>query len=194
MGIFNTDFTNGPLGCSNAQTVPFGTAYAFASGPQSASNNYNISPGTANSAWKVPVTQLDCNVDYAALAGGPSGFGVVENNELSNSIVYHRFDQATMKFDTPQVTIVGNTGEEEAAVSQDASGGIYTTFVLGGVGGPIDLAYSADGGATWTGPATLNPDTDGMAGKLTSAVERYEPGLGGLGRQRLRLRPVVRSE
>lgn len=170
MGIFNTDFTNGPLGCSNGQTVPFGTAYAFASGNQSASNNYNISPGTANSAWKVPVTQADCNVEYSALAGGPSGFGLVEDNDLTGSVVYHRFDQTTMKFDTPQVTIAGNAFEEDPAVSQDASGGIYTTFLLGGPGGPIDLAYSADGGSTWTGPATLNPNTDLGAGEVTSSV------------------------
>jgi hypothetical protein len=170
MGVFKTDFTNGPLGCSDAETVPFGTAYAFASGPQSASNNYNISPGEPNSAWRVPVTQADCNVDYDAVAGGPSGFGVLEDNELTKSIVYHRFDQATDKFDTPLSTIAANAFEESSAVSQDGLGGIYATFLLGGAGGQIALAYSADGGMSWTGPATLNPNADEGAGELTSSV------------------------
>ncbi len=170
MGVFGTDFTNGPLGCSPLQTVPFGTAYAFASGAQSPTNNYNISPGQPNSAWKVPVTQADCNVEYFALAGGPSGFGVLEDNDLTNSIVYHRFDQPTEKFDTPLSTIAANAFEESPAISQDATGGIYATFLLGGPGGQIALAYSSDGGASWTGPATLNPNTDEGAEELTSSV------------------------
>ncbi|MFZ1925785.1 MAG: hypothetical protein WAU42_06550, partial [Solirubrobacteraceae bacterium] len=149
MGVFGTDFTNGPLGCSSLETVPFGTAYALASGPQSPSNNYNISPGLPHSAWKVPVTQADCNVEYFALAGGPSGFGVLEDNDLTKSIVYHRFDQATDKFATPLSTIAANAFEESPAISQDALGGIYATFLLGGPGGQIALAYSSDGGASW---------------------------------------------
>jgi hypothetical protein len=176
MGVFKTDFTNGPLGCSDAETVPFGTAYAFASGPQSSSNNYNVSPGEPNSAWRVPVTQADCNVDYDAVAGGPSGFGVLEDSELAKSILYHRFDQTTETFDTPLSTIAANAFEEEPAVSQDGAGGIYATFLLGGVGGPIDLAYSSDGGATWTGPSALNPDTDGYAKDLTSSVGSHGQG------------------
>ncbi|MFZ2112915.1 MAG: hypothetical protein WAU77_04190 [Solirubrobacteraceae bacterium] len=170
MGVFKTDFTNGPLGCSSSETVPFGTAYAFASGPQSSSNNYNISPGEPNSAWKVPVTQADCNVDYFALAGGPSGFGVLEDSELAKSIVYHRFDQATETFDTPFTTIAANAFEESSAISQDGLGGIYATFLLGGPGGQIALAYSSNGGASWTGPATLNPNADEGAEELTSSV------------------------
>lgn len=170
MGVFKTDFTNGPLGCSPLQTVPFGTAYAFASGPQSSTNNYNISPGQPNTAWKLPVTQADCNVEYFALAGGPSGFGVLEDNDLTNSIVYHRFDQATDTFDAPLSTIAANAFEESAAITQNGSGGIYATFLMGGLGGQIALAYSSDGGASWTGPATLNPDTDERAEKLTSSV------------------------
>jgi hypothetical protein len=170
MGLFKTDFTNGPLGCSSSETVPFGTAYAFASGAQSSTNNYNISPGEPNSAWRVPVTQADCNVDYFALAGGPNGFGVLEDNELTKSIVYHRFDQATDTFDTPLSTISANAFEESPAISQDGSGGIYATFLLGGSGGQIALAYSSNGGASWTGPATLNPNADEGAEELTSSV------------------------
>jgi len=168
IGIFDTDFTNGPLGCSATQTVPFGTAYAYGSGNQSATNNYNLSPGTPNSAWKVPVTLADCNVDYPAVAGGPSGFGVLEDNELTKQTVYHRFNPATQSFSTPQVTVAAE-GEQSPALSQDGAGGVYATY-RGGPGGAIRLAYSSDGGSTWSGPTTLNPDSDGGASSVTSAV------------------------
>ncbi len=166
LGIFNTDFSNGPLGCAPG----FGTAYAYGSGAQSATNDYNKSPGEADSAWKVAVAQADCNVEYPAVAGGASGFGVLEDNSATDDIVYHRFDPATDGFDTPFTTIAASAFEEEPAVSQDGAGGIYATFLLGGGGGPIDLAYSSDGGAAWTGPSALNPNTDEGAGDLTSSV------------------------
>lgn len=74
-----------------------------------------------------------------------------------------------MKFDTPLAT-VANEGEQSPAVSQDGSGGVYATFLgQGGVGGPIRLAYSADGGNTWT-VNTLNPNSDLGAGDVTSNV------------------------
>ncbi len=164
LGIFNTLFTNGPLGCSQS----FGTAYAYGSGDQSASNNYNISPGQPGSAWKVAASQADCNVEYPAVAGGPSGFGVLEANLGSNATVYHRFDPATEKFDTPMVT-VASQGEESPAVAQDGAGDIYATYLLGGVGGPIELSYSGDGGSGWTS-AALNPNKDGGAGDVNSSV------------------------
>ena len=164
LGIFNTLFTNGPLGCSQS----FGTAYAYGSGDQSASNNYNISPGQPGSAWKVAASQADCNVEYPAVAGGPSGFGVLEANLGSNATVYHRFDPATEKFDTPMVT-VASQGEESPALAQDGAGDIYATYLLGGVGGPIELSYSGDGGSGWTS-AALNPNKDGGAGDVNSSV------------------------
>lgn len=170
LGLFDTNFTNGPLGCPQPSGItPFGTAYAYAAGAQAASNNYNIPPGSPNSAWRVAVTQADCNVEYPAVGGGPSGFGVLEFNETSGETVYHRFDAATDRFDTPEVAIVAEP-EQQPAVSQDGSGGVYATFLGGGSGGPISLAYSSNGGTTWTGPATLNPNSDGGAGSLTSSV------------------------
>jgi hypothetical protein len=172
LGVFNTDFSNGPLGCAPG----FGTAYAYGSGAQSATNDYNKSPGEADSAWKVAVAQADCNVEYPAVAGGASGFGVLEDNSATDDIVYHRFDPATDNFDTPLATIAANAFEEEPSVSQDVTGGIYATFLLGGVGGPIDLAYSSDGGATWTGPSALNPNADEGAEDLTSSVGSHGQG------------------
>jgi hypothetical protein len=168
LGIFFTDFTNGPLGCSSAKTVPFGTAYAYASGAQSSTNNYNIPPGSPNSAWKVAVALADCNVEYFAVDGGPSGFGVLEDNELNGTTVYHRFNQATDTFSAPMVT-VASQGQQDPAVSQDGHGNVYATYLLGGGGGPIDLSYSGDGGNTWTG-AALNANKDGGAGDVNSSV------------------------
>ena len=172
LGVFFTDFTGGPLGCSDARTTPFGTAFVYGSGAQNAStNSYNISPGQPDSAWKLATTQADCNVDYAAVGGGPNGFGVLETNELTGTTVYHRFDAAKTSFDTPPVTIDDAHGEQQASVSQDGAGGVYATFLSGGVGGPASLAYSFDGGTTWDGPATLNANRDGAISGMTSSVD-----------------------
>ncbi len=169
LAVFNTDFTSGNLGCSNAKTVPFGTAYAYAAGAQSATNDYNVSPGLPNSAWRVAVAQADCNVEYPAVGGGPSGFGVLEDDELTGATVYHPFDQAHESFDTSEVTVV-KQNELYPSVSQDGAGGIYATFLQGGSGGPIALAYSSDGGKSWLGPVALDPNKGSGAGNLTSSV------------------------
>ena len=92
MGVFDSLFTNGPLGCSQS----FGTAYVYGSGNQSATNNYNVSPGQPNSAWRVALAQADCNAEYSTVGGGPSGFGILEDDLGTGSVVYHRFDQGTL--------------------------------------------------------------------------------------------------
>ncbi len=150
LAVFNTLFTNGPLGCAQS----FGTAFAYGAGNQAASNNYNLSPGQPNSAWRVPVSQADCDVEYPAVGGGPSGFGLLEDNLANNTTIYHRFDQATEKFDTAPVAVSGQS-ELSPALSQDGAGGIYATYLSGGDGGPVGLAYSADGGKTFAS-ASLN--------------------------------------
>jgi hypothetical protein len=169
MGVFETLFTNGPLGCAQ----DFGTAYVYGSGSQSATNSYNISPGRPNSAWKVPLSQVDCNTEYAAVAGGPSGFGILEDG-LSGHTIYHRFDASTRRFDTPQV-VVADQGEQQATLSQDGGGGIYATYLLGGVGGPVKLSYSGDGGSAWSS-GTLDRDSDGGVGSLNSSVNAARQG------------------
>ena len=167
LGIFSTLFSNGPLACAPGD----GTAYVYGSGDQSASNSYDSSsPAGAGSAWKVLTAQADCNVDNFAVAGGPSGFGVLEENTANHNIVYHKFNQATESFaGTPYVTIAANQGESDPAVSQNGAGGVYATFLLGGGGGPITLSYSGNGDTTWT-TGTLNPNTDLGANDLTSSV------------------------
>jgi hypothetical protein len=165
MGVFDSLDTNGPLGC----TQSFGTAYVYGAGPQSATNNYNISPGQPNSAWRVPLSQADCDMEYSAVGGGPSGFGILEDNLGTHSVAYHRFNATTLKFDTPLVTVNGTAGELYPAVNQDKSGDVYATYLLGGSLGKVELSYSADGGKTWAGGA-LDSDTNGTINDINSSV------------------------
>ena len=166
MGIFDTVETTGPLGCADG----FGTAFVYGSGDQSASNNYNVSPGEPGTAWRVPVTQADCNLEYSAVGGGPSGFGVLADDLANSTVVYHRFDTATDKFDTPLATVNGTAGELYPAVNQDGAGNVYATYLLGGSGGKVELSYSADGGKTWAG-AALDADGAGSISDVNSSVD-----------------------
>jgi hypothetical protein len=165
MGVFDSLFTNGPLGCAQS----FGTAFVYGSGGQSPSNSYNVSPGQPNSAWRVPVTQASCDTEYAAVGGGPSGFGILDDNLGTRSVMYQRFDSATDAFDVAPVTVNGGGGELDGAVSQDSSGGVYATYLLGGDGGPLTLSYSADGGKTFTS-APIDSDSDGRIAQASNAV------------------------
>jgi hypothetical protein len=164
MGVFETVFTNGPLGCAQ----DFGIAFVYGSGNQSPSNNYNISPGQPNTAWRIPIAQADCDIQYAGVGGGPSGFGILAD-ELSGQTIYHRFDAATDKFDTPPV-VIAHKDEQQASVSQDGAGNIYGTYLLGGAGGPVTLSYSADGGKSWSS-GRLDSDSDSGVASLNSAVD-----------------------
>jgi hypothetical protein len=165
MGVFDSLDTNGPLGC----TKSFGTAYVYGSGAQSATNNYNISPGQANSAWRVPLSQADCDTEYSAVGGGPSGFGILEDNLGTGTVIYHRFNATTMTFDTPLATVNGTAGELYPAVNQDDKGNIFATYLLGGSLGKVELSYSADGGKTWAG-SPLDSDTSGTINGINSSV------------------------
>jgi hypothetical protein len=169
LGVYFTNFTSGPFGCSGAQTTPFGTAFVFGDGLQSPSNDYNVSPGQPNTAWRVAATQLDCNVDYPAVGGGPSGFGVIEDNTLTKQTIYHHYDGIANAFDTKPV-VVSSTGEQQPSVSQDGAGGVYAVYLNGGIGGPVTVAYSYDGGTTWSGPSAIADDPAGAIAGLTSNV------------------------
>jgi hypothetical protein len=173
MGVFPTVDTNGPLGCADS----FGAAFVYGTGSQSAANSYNVSPGVAGSAWKVPATQLDCNVEYPAVGGGPDGFGVLESDNANGHTIYHAFDAATTRFDKAPVT-VNAKGEQQPSLSQDGHGGVYATYALGGAGGPLELSYSGDAGAIW-GSKAIYPDHDGEMDLLDSAVSAEGQGWAG---------------
>jgi hypothetical protein len=173
MGVFPTIDTSGPLGCSKS----FGMAFVYGSGNQSAGNNYNLSPGVAGSAWRVAATQLNCDVEYPAVGGGPSGFGVLESDDANGHTVYLPFDAATSKFDKPAATI-NPKNEEQPSLSQDGAGGVYATYQLGGSGGPLELSYSGDAGAIWESNSIF-PNKDGEMDLLQSAVGNEGQGWAG---------------
>jgi hypothetical protein len=168
LGVFRTNYSSGSLACTGGS--PFGMAFVFGDGLQSPSNNYNVDPGKADTAWRRGVTLADCGVDYIAVGGGPSGFGVLEDNQITGQTQYHHYDGITNTFDTVP-TIVSSAGEQQPSVSQDGAGGVYATYLSGGIGGPVSLSYSYDGGTSWTGPGTLSADPLGAISGLTSAVD-----------------------
>jgi len=175
LGFFSTDFSSGNLSCPMAPSdTNFGTAFVYGSGLQSPTNSYDISPGQPDSAWRVPVTQYVCDFAATAVAGGPSGLGVVEvpNPHRPLFDVYRRFDQSAMKFDTSFVQIPGEDGIA-AALAQDGAGGVYVIFGSNRCcddGTAITLSYSYDGGSTWSGPGVVYPDTDYDASDVTGSV------------------------
>lgn len=93
---------------------------------------------------------------------------MLESDEGNSTTVYHRFDQSTLRFDTPSVTVAKGS-ENSPAVSQDGFGGVFATYLLGGPGGPIELSYSANGGKSFTSGA-LNANKAGGADKVISSV------------------------
>jgi hypothetical protein len=170
LGVYETGGKPGPASppCTN------GTAFVYGSGEQSLTNSYDISPGEPHSAWKVALSPGDCEAQYVAVGGGPSGLGVAEKDQTRGYEVYHQFNQTTDSFEPSTVTIAKETGLN-TSVSQDGAGGIYVTY-LGNANIAIRLAYSSNGGASWTGPATLNANADVGATALVSSV-----GSGGQG-------------
>jgi hypothetical protein len=90
------------------------------------------------------------------------------------SVAYLPFDQSTLSFDKPQVTVVpARSFASEPSLSQDSSGAMYATYELEATAagdGPLALSYSADGGATWQGPAPLDPTLQDYVQGMTSSV------------------------
>ena len=174
LGVYTTTFAAGPFACPGAGHD--GTAYVYGSGLQSATNDYNVSPGSPGSAWRVAATQAQCGTTVEAVSGGSGGLGVLQDDDDTATAVYQPFDQASMKFDTPSHT-VADTYVDAGSLSQDGAGGIFATYTLGGPAGPIALSYSADAGAAWVGPKTLDANGDKGADWLTSAVGATGRGL-----------------
>ncbi|HUA10767.1 MAG TPA: hypothetical protein VMA83_02040 [Solirubrobacteraceae bacterium] len=165
LAIFNTLFSNGPLGCTGSS---FGTAFVYGSGDQSSTNSYNLPFGNPDSAWRTEMSQAACGEEYPVVGGGPSGFGVVENKESDGHAVFQRFNASTRSFGSP--ILISSDGELAASLSQDESGHEYTTFLRGGDGGPIALAYSEDAGGAWTPAATIVHDPHGDISAPSSDV------------------------
>jgi hypothetical protein len=167
MGIFETNFTSGPLGCPAGKAVPFGVAYAFGEGGQTVTNNYNVSPGLPDSAWKVPVTQALCNVEYPALSAGADSFAILAQDDLSGDTIYDKLN-ASDTFGKP--ITVDTQGEQEPSVSQDSAGNVYAVFRSGDSEGPVSLAFAYGSNDTFIGPAPLDPAGETVE-DLTSDVD-----------------------
>ena len=97
---------------------------------------------------------------------GAERFWCFETDETHGRTVYQPLNQPTKTFGS--MVSVANQGELYPALSQDGAGGVYATYMYGGLGGPVALSYSSDAGNTWTGPVQLDA-YDGEA-NVTSAV------------------------
>ena len=147
------------------------TDYVYGQGAQEPNNSYDIAPGQPKSAWKKELTPGGCEVTNVTAAGGPSGLGVVENDRTRGYTVYQKFNQTTEEFE-PAYSTITTEQESQPSLSQDGAGGIYLTYeTFYGV----NLAYSSNGGANWTGPAQIVSEQYGES-NLSSMV-----GSGGQG-------------
>lgn len=161
---FETVDTTGPFACtSSTGGADQSDVYMYGSGLQSPTNDYNISPGQPNSAWKVAATPIpgDCPGHALSVGGGPSGLGLLETTIGGGSTMnYLPLDPTTGAFDEPTVTVDPNATASTPDVAQDGAGNLYATgFVYqvqsGAGGAPLALYYSGDGGKTWEGPGAL---------------------------------------
>jgi hypothetical protein len=105
-------------------------------------------------------TDISCDAEGPALAGGPSGIGVLESEGpgllgSGSDGVYYRTFSATTKLFSASPTLVSDetlntlSGAESLSVSQDSTGGIYASW---SDGRGVTLSYSSNGGANWTMP------------------------------------------
>jgi hypothetical protein len=107
----------------------------------------NTSTGQTGSPW-TPIAPADCDGTDPALAGGPSGLGMVEVDYATNTFVYRPFTP-TSGFGAAVPIASGATYD---GLAQDGNGGIYTVFSDNG----IELAYSDNGGKSFIGPNVLD--------------------------------------
>lgn len=173
-GVFASDLASGQQGVlgvfqtTSRQTQCNGTGssvtdFVYGHGEQKAGNSYDTKPGPG-SAWK-ELSPGGCEVGDVAVAGGPSGLGVVENDQTRGYTVYQRFNQSTEEFENAYSTI-STEGENEPSLSQDEHGNLYLTYeTFYGV----NVAYSSNGGTSWVGPAQMVAEQYGV-GELSSAA------------------------
>ena len=143
LGIFNTLFSNWPT-----RLLPreLRDRVRLRVGPPERDQQLQHLARLPNSAWKVAAQQAACNVEYPAVGGGPSGFGVIETNLANGTTVYQAFDPRRRRSRAP--VVVDAQGEQQASVEQDSAGGIYSVYSANPPGGTITLSYSGDGGGS----------------------------------------------
>jgi hypothetical protein len=176
---FETVDTTGPFACTGSNGgADQSDVYMYGSGLESPTNNYNISPGQPDSAWKVPATPIpnDCPGHAFSVAGGPSGLGLLQASIGGGSTMkYLPLDPATGALDEPAVTVDPNATANTPDLAQDGAGNLYATgFVYqlgaGSGGAPLALYYSGDGGKTWQGPGALETNVQPGFDRQQTAV------------------------
>jgi hypothetical protein len=156
LGVFTSAAaTNAP--CSSAEES---LVYSYAPlGSTTTIAQLNTSTGSAGSPWSylAAATTL-CDLENPAVAGGPSGLGMLETNfnTLSDELIqYSRFTPPST-WSTP-VTIAAGNGSS-ASVSQDSGAGVYATWIDADTG--LTFAYSPNGGSDWYPAVTLLGNDD----------------------------------
>jgi hypothetical protein len=176
---YETNYATGPFACASDGPLNLSDAYMYGSGLESPTNDYNISPGQPNSAWKVAATQIpnDCPAHSISVGGGPSGLGLLETTMGGgSSMTYLPLDSATGAFDEPAVTVDPSATASTPDIAQDGAGNLYATgFVYhlgaaGPAGAPLALYYSGDGGKTWQGPGALETNVQPGFDRQQTAV------------------------
>jgi hypothetical protein len=119
-----------------------------------------------SSTWS-PLAGVDCNTQYPAVAGGPSGLGLLENNDatLSNTIEQYRKFTPPSSFSAP--ITVAHTAGISPSLSQDGSGHIFATWISDSA---VQFAFSGDGGSSWVSKTLVGNSGTASPGALTSAV------------------------
>ena len=166
LGVFDALPGKGSSPCPSSA----GESLVYAYAPLSASTTaaeLSTSPG-GSSPWR-PLAKVDCDGTDPAVGGGPSGLGLLETNESASAVVQYRHFSPSSGFG-PAVTVAANEVGDDGTLSQDSAGHIFATWLDNSTG--VDLAYSSDGGASWSKPRVLFSNGSDPSGikSLASAV------------------------
>ena len=170
LGVFEALPGKGSSPCPSSASEALVYAYA----PINASTTpaeLSASPG-GSSPWR-PLAEVDCDGTDPAVGGGPSGLGLLETNEAHvpnpGPIVQYRHFSPSSGFG-PAVTLATGEVGMDGTLSQDSAGEIFATWLDNSTG--VGLAYSSDGGATWSKPKILFSNAGNPSGisLLSSAV------------------------
>jgi hypothetical protein len=170
LGVFETLPGKGSSPCPSSASDALVYAYAPI-GPTTTPAELSAAPG-GSSPWR-PLAEVDCDGADPAVGGGPSGLGLLETNEAHvpnpGPMVQYRHFSPSSGFG-PAVTLATGEVAGDGTLTQDSAGDIFATWLDNATG--VDLAYSTDGGATWSKPKILFSNAGNPSGLslLSSAV------------------------
>ena len=170
LGVFEALPGKGSSPCPSSASEALVYAYAPIN-PTTTPAELSASPG-GSSPWR-PLAEVDCDGTDPVVGGGPSGLGLLETNEAHvpnpGPIVQYRHFSPSSGFGSAVTLATGEVGMD-GTLSQDSAGEIFATWLDNATG--VGLAYSSDGGATWSKPKILfsNAGNPSGIGLLSSAV------------------------